>query len=283
MNNCWDNTIEAKIQVLEEKIDQIISLVGPFGVAMPDKTVLVQTLYKTKYYVPFDDDIMTPQLIVYRQWEKIVSEFLLSRVNSETIFLDIGANFGYFSCLIASHIGSGVGGQVHAFEANPKIISLLKRNIEINWGMAPVHIYEVAVSDSPGLVTLNIPQGHAANASLGKIKNGVEIDSIEINANSIDNLLSNVDRIDLAKIDVEGAEFLVLKGMKKVLAKNPNLEIVMEWSPGQMNDLGVSANEVLDFILAEGFHIHLIETNNVISREQCLGIDYGNLFLTRKA
>lgn len=279
MDNISKNIIEAKLNVIDQKLDQLISLVGPFGVSMQDNTTLVQTIYNTKYYIPCDDDIMTPQLIIYRQWEKNVSEFLLSKVNSETVFLDIGANFGYFSCLIASKIGAGNLGRVYAFEANPKMTNLLRRNIEINWGMAAVDVHEIAVTEKAGVLQLNIPKKHLANASLGQMGAGVEVDVVNVEADSIDNLLHSLERVDLVKIDVEGVEYLVLKGMVNTIDNNPNIKIIMEWSAGQMHDAGIRKDDILDFICERGFKIYEIETNTELTREQCLSLDYGNLYL----
>src|SRR5262245_18342906 len=93
------NSLQASITQLQASVADIRSLVGPFAATFPDGSMLVQTLYGTKYFIDPTDDIMAPQLVIYRQWESELSQFMLNSVSPDTVFVDVGANFGYFTCL----------------------------------------------------------------------------------------------------------------------------------------------------------------------------------------
>ncbi|HZX25968.1 MAG TPA: hypothetical protein VFF16_02780, partial [Telluria sp.] len=130
------NQISKRIESLERSVRDIRQLVGPFGVNFPNNEILVQTIHGTKYFIDANDLVMTPQLVVYRQWESDLSSFFLRSVTAETVFLDVGANFGYFTCLAASKIGTTGKGRVISVEPNPRMLDMLRRNSKINWSMA---------------------------------------------------------------------------------------------------------------------------------------------------
>src|ERR1700759_5244650 len=100
-------------------------LIGPFGLSFPNEEILVQTLHGTKYFIDANDLVMTPQLVVYRQWESDLSAFFIRSLTPDTSFVDIGANFGYFTCLAGSRIGTTGRGRVIAVEPNPHMYRLL--------------------------------------------------------------------------------------------------------------------------------------------------------------
>src|SRR5579863_6251254 len=112
--------LETGLARLEHSTADIRQLVGPFGLLYPDGTVLVQTLYGTKYFIDASDMVMAPQLVIYRQWEPEVSQFFLGSIGPDTVFMDVGANIGYFTCLLASYVGRAGYGRVIAVEACPR-------------------------------------------------------------------------------------------------------------------------------------------------------------------
>ena len=82
--------LTAQIERIGTELRQIRSLVGPFGVPFPDGTMLVQTLYGTKYFIDPTDMVMAPQLVVYRQWESDLSTFMVNSTTKHTVFVDVG-------------------------------------------------------------------------------------------------------------------------------------------------------------------------------------------------
>jgi len=277
------DSLEAQIASLSHKVQEIRSLVGPVGVAFPDGNLLTQTIHGLKYFVDPDDLIITPQMIVYRQWEADLSQLFYQLCNRDTVFVDVGANFGYFTVLAANIIGQSGQGKVFAFEPNPKLAALLRKNIEINWSIAPIAFFEAAAADVTGEVVLHVPKDHSANASL-TAPDETTCDSEYVRAMRLADALPRDVAIDLMKIDVEGHELTVLKGARDVIDRSGNLHLIMEWSRKQMQQAGSDANEI--FALLGGFRPYRIELGQPAkahpeSREWLMAQDYTDVLFAR--
>jgi FkbM family methyltransferase len=233
-----------RLKRLETLVGEIRSLVGPFGTLFPDGTMLVQTIHGLKYFIDPSDEIMAPQLVVYRQWEPDLSRFMLSSVTPDTVFVDIGANFGYFTVLAASKIGSKGTGRVISIEPNPAMRRLLQKNTRINWSLGPVEIHDCAITERSGFVEFAVPIGRAANASISTSPAAQDDRRFIVPSQSLDELLEGA-RIDLVKVDVEGFETAVLRGASNTLRESATAQIVLEWSLAQMKTAGFSADDLL--------------------------------------
>jgi len=241
--------VRRRLDALEIQLGELVrlaretrSLVGPSGVALPDGTLLIQTIWGIKLVVDALDQIMTPNLVVYRQWEAELSSLMAGYATPDTVFVDVGANVGYFTCLVASRIGTGGSGRVIAVEPNPHCVSLLRRNLVINWSLCPVQIEAVAVSDRAGSVSLSILENRLANAHLGSPVGDEQTLTVEMQR--LDELLSTVSKVDLLKIDIEGYERYALSGARETIRRNPDIRIILEWSIDQMHAAGTTVEEV---------------------------------------
>ena len=234
---------------------EIRALVGPFGVPMPEGSVLVQTLWGHKLLVDASDMIMAPQLIVYRQWEADLSRLMHDYTTPDTVFIDVGANIGYFTCLIASKIGNSGSGRVVAIEPNPRCLALLKKNIAINWAIQRnrVRVEGVAVSDKEGVGHLMVPTSGAANAQISA--NGGSPETVPVLMRPLDDILVDVPHADLMKIDVEGFEQFALRGAIDFISRSKDIIIVMEWSIGQMHECGSKGSDMINLISKLGLEV----------------------------
>lgn len=280
--------IQSSIEALNVKIDSVMSLaqqtlglVGPFGVPMPSNKMLVQTIHGTKYLIDPNDHVMAPQLIVYRQWEPDLSHFICSECDSDTVFVDVGANFGYFSCLAGSRIGSSGKGQVFAIEPNPNLVDLLKVNAQINWSMAPLHIHQAAAGGQNGSAVLSIPKSGAANASLTQYDSS-DFDRVAVDIRRVDDIVGLDHSVDLMKIDVEGHEAGVLEGARATIQNSPNIQIIMEWSQWQIKDAGYVIADVISLIKELGLSVFDVSSGENIPYEHLNGIEYANILLKKK-
>lgn len=246
--------IEQRLDGIERAQREIRQLVGPFGVPIGPDTLLVQTLHGVKYLVPTHDLVMTPQLVVYRQWEAELSVLLPTLCPPGSVFVDIGANFGYFTCLLAARMGRTPGSRVIAVEPNPQMFELLKANIRINWSTAPVRLEAVAIAAEAGLRTLHVPKDRAANAALAA-DGETDATCHEVRALPLDELLRDEPRVNLIKVDVEGFEPEVFRGATETLAR-PDLHIVFEWSQVQLRQAGFDPLEVPARLREAGFRLY---------------------------
>lgn len=289
--------VKALRLVLEDtrrSIREVRQLVGPFGVPMPDGTLLVQSLFGIKYLIDPLDLIIAPNLVVYRQWEADLSAMMAAYASPNLTFVDVGANFGYFSCLMGALIGNRGTGRIWAVEPNPNCVTLLRKNVSINWSMCPITVLPSGAGEKAAKLELIVPRNRSANGALkGKTKRavGADEDVFKVEVKPLDVLLPPDLTVDLMKIDVEGHEWSVLAGARKVIERSPNIRIIMEWAPAQMKDAGYNASAMSDLFEALGLAVYLQRpgftlaqpTGTPLTRSELASLGYENLVLQRRS
>lgn len=187
-----------------------------------------------------------------------------SIIHKGDVVLDIGANIGYFTLLFARAVGSS--GLVYAFEPDPTNFKLLQKNIETN-GYANVKAFNYAVSDSirKGFLYLN-----DYNAGDGRIF-GSENDrkAVPIEIISLDEKFPEL-RPNFVKIDTQGAEIGILKGMKNIIKFVPVLSI--EYWPYGLNKTGSAGQDLCDLLTKYGFAYKLNPDLYTIKNQQFTNI-----------
>jgi FkbM family methyltransferase len=193
------------------------------------------------------DDWIQKQIFFFGSYllEKSETVFWCDLVKKGDVVLDIGANIGYYSLLASGRIGPE--GKVYAFEPVPSTFDMLKRNITINQ-MENIIPVNVAVSDFFG--TIAIYPASSQNSGMSSIiPHSDQCDEvIEVNTLRIDQYVldQGVKRVDVVKIDVEGAEMMVLKGMHQVLELYAPV-VCIELINSRLEEAGSSVEEVYNF------------------------------------
>jgi len=156
-------------------------------------------------------------LYVYGEYEGHIAELFRQVLHEGDVVLDIGANLGVFTVLSARLCGSR--GEVHAFEASPAMKDILERNVALN-SATNVTIYPFAAGERE--TTLPFYLANEKNAGLGSLRNPGDSASgvIQVSVRPIDSLMSRFGTVKLIKIDVEGAEPLVLKGARGLIERD---------------------------------------------------------------
>ncbi|KKI50389.1 FkbM family methyltransferase [Christensenella hongkongensis] len=165
--------------------------------------------------------------------------------------LDIGANLGIYSLYAARKQC-----EVYAFEPTPNIFNLLNENFKMNGfeNYKKIHTYNLAVAEKEKIVAFGVNEtmnGHNSMFPEGGSK------EITVNAVAIDEFLPDL-KVDMVKIDVEGAEPFVLEGMIKTIKNNPNIKILMEFGRNNFIRAGLEPENILDQILEIGLKIKII-------------------------
>lgn len=188
------------------------------------------------------------------------SAWLRTHVQPEWVCMDIGANFGYFSVLLAGMTAGG-GGRVIAFEPSPELNGKLRRNLELN-ALTNVAVEELALSDRAGNLRFVIAGDE--NQGLGHLQQPDEKGQepggggggrvIEVRTDTLDHYVESnaVTRIDFLKADVEGAECAVLDGGQRTLA-TLRPAMLIELNPSALRRAGSSGDEMLRRIRALGY------------------------------
>lgn len=182
--------------------------------------------------------------------------------------VDIGANIGYFSLLFSKFVGRS--GKVLSFEPAPEIVKKLNRNLELN-AADNVSVSQLALSDSDG--TAKFFPGPNYNTGLSSLRESDQSRAwFNVELSRFDKIAADWSRITLVKIDVEGAELKVLRGMQHFLqSKQPYL--LLEVTDSFLRGLGDSAESLLELTSHLGYRCYMIGESNLtliqnLSKEQ---------------
>ena len=182
--------------------------------------------------------------------------FLGTLLRPGMCFVDVGANEGLYSLFAARRVVPG--GRVYAFEPSPRERARLENNILIN-RLANVRVFKEGLAEQSGAAVLHVADSeHNGQNTLGTFGHqGVEcVDNIEISLTTLDSLRDKgeIVRIDVLKMDAEGAEMRILKGAVQVLQRDKPV-LLMELFDAALRGQGSNAKEVLDFLRGLGFRI----------------------------
>lgn len=174
-------------------------------------------------------------------------------------FIDVGANSGFFT-LLASH-RVGPTGRVLSFEPLPSMRRRITENLALN-GMGNVTLHGVALSNTVGEATFyEGPQGHKGISSMRPIGEASSI--LQVPTMSLDEIADKTPSVKLIKIDVEGAEQLVIEGMQSLLAQH-HPYLIIEITDQYLKPFGHSAQGLSDSLCSLGYRMYKITPKGLI-------------------
>jgi FkbM family methyltransferase len=299
-----------RVEALEKVVDQVLPGANrPTSAWMSSKTLLAQMSRQEFYdlcraacqtaylgngeilcrilatYLLYGDttDVgILPHLCLNGYWEPWLTLAMLQAVRPGWACLDIGANHGYYALVLAGAVGPQ--GRVLALEPNFKLAEMVRKSLEVNGFNDRAQIKALAASAQAGdTVKLVVPNGNTGHASIHRDPTATD-QVMEVETVTIDALTADWERVDLIKIDTEGAEEGIWQGMKETIRRNPNINIVLEFGSARYAD----AKTFLEEIQAEGFRLRYVDYDarvKEISVERCLTErleSYWDLFLSRR-
>jgi FkbM family methyltransferase len=203
-----------------------------------------------------DDTKLTQAIMLDNkgQYEKEISDLMQKLLGQGDCFIDCGAHVGYFTIL-----GSELCSKVYAFEADKDNFASLMNNIEINNVSSNVIAHNQAVGDECKkvklFVNLDNDGGHALwdvskhpfneQTRLKKKKPTRVVDMV-----TLDSVID--EPIKLIKFDVEGCEFLALKGAEKLICKYSPV-LILEINNSALGEMGTSKEEIFSYLESLGY------------------------------
>lgn len=180
---------------------------------------------------------------------------LAELLRPDMVFFDIGANQGIYS-IVAAHI-VGKHGQVYAFEPAPSEYSKLKTNIRANLA-TNIIAEKVAVGRFTGTTEMYACEpwrGSRSSLIYPVVNPGVKVRRIEVDITTLDAYVDKrqISKIDILKIDVEGAERDVLEGSQVLLSSGSRPVIQCEVTDRRTEPWGYHAREIIDFLIGYGY------------------------------
>jgi len=211
-----------------------------------------------KMYLDRKDSL---DLSLHGSYETLETEFVKQEVKKGDVVVDIGANIGYYSLILAKIVCNT--GKVFAFEPAPDNYSILKKNVEIN-NYKNVVLENFAISDTNGEIELYLSEEsmgwHRIYPSKYCGENHIKVKTITLDDYFRNN--SFKDKISFIKMDVEGAELGILKGMTSILTNNKKLTLLLEFVPKYIRESGSNPQELLDILQKHKFEIFIIDEDS---------------------
>jgi len=209
-----------------------------------------------------DDQMISAKLRQDHCWEAYETELTLTHLQPGDIYVDVGANIGYYTLIAAQRVGTQ--GKVFAYEPDPDNFELLKTNVALN-DLSQVQVFPYALYDknTDGQLFLSADNfgDHRIYAS-GDNRSQRNIRLVH----GDEHVGQLSEKIDFLKIDTQGAEFFVVNGLKRLIMKNRNyLRMILEFCPYGIRHSGASGHDLLQLLADTGMQYHIVD-----HQQQCL-------------
>ncbi len=221
-----------------------------------DHVGMTTTVFGHKIFLDTRDISLAPHILQGGEWEMGVSLAIRALVTEGMTVVDIGANCGWFTLLMASLVGEK--GHVHAFEPNPDLQAVLRRSVMVNGFWERTTLVPMGVMDSPGERVFHKPATLISGANFFYANAeywGDRNESSTLMCTSLDAYFGALDdpRVDFLKIDAEGAEVAIIRGAHRLLVNNPQLKVILEWAPCNL--------PAAEYLVGSGYRMAAIEDN----------------------
>jgi len=268
---------ESVIQLAEylRSTDEYRASVEPAAILAPRQSLFLGDRIYTithngdRIYLIHDDLDLTPTILETGTWEPHVEQAIRKAVQPGCVAIEAGANVGYHTLIMANAVGKA--GAVHAFEANPLVMKLLRATMIVNGhcdfrGRGRVNLYGEAATAKKGSLILQFAPGHLGSGHLvtdmPSSDFGEEYSSRhEVPAVRIDDRLKDLARVDFIHLDIEGAEPMALTGAEKLIDRSPGVKMILEWSADMIGAMG-SVEDAVSWLESRDFHFWRIDESN---------------------
>jgi FkbM family methyltransferase len=233
---------------------------------------IIKHTHKGNIFYLMKNDLMSQGVLNGEEWEPHITAFVESQLKPDSVFLDVGSNFGYHTIL-----ASKACKHVYSFEPQTEVFKLLQKSLDSN-GAKNVTAYNHALGNDNKMVTLNAVDYSATSnfgdvgvgstgdyqivkifkqcikAMLGRSTTIVEGQSIEMK--KLD--FFDIPSVDLIKLDVQGYEIFVLKGAKKLLERCRPL-LIVEFEDFQLQKFGYDSLVLFQYLRSIGYYLMFLD------------------------
>lgn len=190
--------------------------------------IRLQTIHGHSYYlpsgmIPFQEDAIRESGV----YEPATSAAIYDYVKPGMNVIEGGACCGYHALNLAKAVGAG--GKVHCFEANPLLVEILKKNIEINGYNDQVEIIHAGIWCAESIMPFPMLGAGLGGASFKNSYQLAAAPTVPVRMVALDDLYAD-QRVDFIRMDIEGSELEALKGAERIL-REQGPAMILEWIP----------------------------------------------------
>ncbi len=213
-------------------------------------------------------DTISREVCFTGRYEPQETAMVRSILREGMTFVDVGANWGYFTLMAAGIVGPR--GRVVSLEPDPRLFAVLEGNLVRNQ-LRHVSRLQIAAASEPGTLTLSGFDQEGENFGISRIVgDGSEGgNSFKVQADSLDRILERelVESVDLMKMDIEGAEVFALPGLEKSLRERRVKRLLLELHPALIAEHGGSATGVIEILQQAGYGGWTIDHSPAATRQ----------------
>ncbi len=257
-------------------------------IAKRNKSTFVAKVKAVRSRMIVDPDTFFCQIYINGSYEPGPVKYIRRNIKSGMTCVDIGANVGYFTLLMAALVAPM--GRVYSFEPSLRTFAILAQNLKLN-RFDNVYIEQKAIANRTGTLEFHVgPAGYDVYNSAGAITHPsaahADFSSVTVPCMSLDHYLHSVgvSKIDLLKLDVEGAEWLALQGMENTLRTNEDLKLIIEFSGQTTRGFGYEPSAMAEWLLDRGHSLFFISSTGRLKPVKSIHRDWtGQMVLASKS
>ena len=216
-----------------------------------------------------DDQAIGQAIAITGDYEREVSRTIRGLLKPGSVFVDVGANYGWHSLGAARTVGEG--GRVISVEPNPRNAGLLRRSAEVN-RFSQLKVVAVAAGDTHGFGALETDGSNGRIVAIDQEITEALACSFVVPLRRLDEIIENAGdpHVDVMKIDVEGFELAALRGGRRIIERDRPV-IVSEFFPRALLATGgIDPESYLEALREAGYSITVIGRDGVLSNAQVL-------------
>lgn len=260
------------LKVTARSIDRFLRAVPCMLVSLQkEKVTVVVNGYKMNLYLK--DKGIARELYVHHKREYVATDLMLSGavVKEGDVVLDLGANIGYYALMESELVGQT--GSVYAVEPSPVNYKVLQENIELN-GFENIQTFNLAMGETNGKAEMFISDRSNWSRLVDKDLNDNINETVTVNISTVDEFIKDRPLPTMIRMDVEGYEIKILRGMKQWL-KNDNLSLFVEFHPYFMTP--EENMEFFDILEENGFQLSKCLLNPCLEQNFAVKFAYDKL------
>ena len=223
-------------------------------------------IYNFEMYLLSHDIGISQALVLYGEREQQLKYILDNEIKAGYRIIDLGANLGYYPLIEYQNLGGE--GKIFALEPSPENIKTLKKNIELNKADDLITVYPYAGGEKSGKEKFYLSTHSNVNTMLpeefttGKPSKGVKGDFIEVKVIELSSFIEENGNVDLIRMDIEGYEVEVLKGLTKAIENNLFTgQIVFECHSPKYDDTKHSIRKQLKMLFKNNYFAKYMTSN----------------------
>jgi FkbM family methyltransferase len=201
--------------------------------------------------------------------------FLSRHVKPGMTVVDVGANIGFYSLILADLVGEL--GRVFAFEPSPALFEAARKSVEVNGKGSTVVLENIALGSQSGEAVLYKPPFNSGDNRL--VPSQSHRDGVRVRVSRLDDILPAGTHIDWIKIDVQGWEVEVLRGMTVTLHSNPWARLYFEYWPAGLRHAGQDGEKLIGTLHTMGLSVFRPDKERPLSEEELRRIAQTNKYV----